>query len=133
MASVTRPDLDLDDDVLDIIVRYPPLAADRHHINIKVENGVIFLSGHTSTAISRRYLVDRVAEIPGVVGVNTDQLYDDPTIVREVGQVLPLGVIANSRYGNVVLSGNEPPDADALIERVAQIPGVRRVIPAFIK
>ncbi|HLU10298.1 MAG TPA: hypothetical protein VK003_11565, partial [Oceanobacillus sp.] len=96
-------------------------------------NGVIFLSGHTSTAISRRYLVDRVAEIPGVVGVNADQLYDDPTIVREVGQVLPLGVIANSRYGNVVLSGKEPPDADALVERIAQIPGVRRVIPAFIK
>jgi osmotically-inducible protein OsmY len=131
--STLRPDIDIDDDVLSIILRYPPLAADRHHLHINVVNGVVHLSGHTATTISRRYLVERVSQIPGVVGVNADMLYDDVSVSLEAGQVVPPGVIANSRYGTVVLTGTLPPDADAdtVAMRVAQLPGVKRVLTAF--
>lgn len=134
-GSATRPDIDIDDDVLDIILRYPPLTADRHHINIKVEGGVVSLSGHTSNPISRKYLVDKVADIPGVVGVDADLLYDDASINLGAGQVIQPGVLANSRYGIVVLSGKVPPEVDAaaLAQRVAEIAGVRRVVTAFMK
>lgn len=135
MAQVsTRPDIDLDDDVLDIILHYPPLTADRHYITITVENGIVSLSGHTSNSISRKYLVDKVAEIPGVVGVNADGLYDDASINLEVGQVILPGVLANTRYGTVVLSGKLPPDGDAasVAMRVTEIAGVRRVVTTFM-
>lgn len=135
MAQVsTRPDIDLDDDVLDIILHYPPLTADRHYITITVENGIVSLSGHTSNSISRKYLVDKVAEIPGVVGVNADGLYDDASLNLEVGQVILPGVLANTRYGTVVLSGKLPPDGDAasVAMRVTEIAGVRRVVTTFM-
>jgi hypothetical protein len=129
--STVRPDIDIDADVVDIIVRYPPLAMDRHHIQVKVENGVVYLSGHTTTPINRRYLVDRVAVLPGVIGVNADGLYDDVNISLAAGQLIPTGVIANSHYGTVVLSGKAPTDVDGVAMRVAQIPGVVRVVTLF--
>jgi osmotically-inducible protein OsmY len=132
-APSTRPDIDIDDDVLNIILRYPPLAADHHHIRIHVENGVVHLSGHTSSPINRRYLLDRVIALPGVTEVLAGNLYDDVSISLEAGQVITTGVIANARYGTVVLSGTLLPDADAdsVAMRVAQIPGVQRVVTAF--
>jgi osmotically-inducible protein OsmY len=132
-ASARRPDIDIDDDVLDIILHYPPLAADRHHLTIRVENGIVSLSGHTSNPISRKYLVDKVAEIPGVVGVNADALYDDASINLNVGRMIPPGVLANTRYGIVVLSGKLPSDVnvDTLVGQVAEIAGVRRVVTGF--
>jgi hypothetical protein len=133
MAQVARPDIDIDDDVLNIILRYPPLTNDRHHIDMWVEDGVVFLKGHTATPINRRYLLERISEIPDVVGVNADGFYDDANISLDVGQVVPPGVLANSRYGTVVLSGKLPADTDvdAIAMRVAQIPGVQRVITSF--
>ena len=134
-ASTRRPDIDIDDDVLSLILRYPPLAADRHHIHLKMQDGIVFLSGNTSNPISRKYLVDKVAEIPGVVGVNADGLYDEASISLAAGQVIPLGVLTNVRYGTVLLSGKLPPDADvdSVAMRVAGIPGVLRVVTTFSK
>lgn len=128
---IVRPDMDIDADVLDIILRYPPLVSDRHHIQVKVNDGVVALIGHTSTPINRGYLVDRVAALPGVVDVNAEALYDDANISLATGQVLPPGVIANTYYGTVVLSGKAPADVDTVAMRVAQIPGVVRVVTTF--
>ena len=132
-ASTRKPDIDIDDDVLSIILHYPPLTADRHHIHIKVQDGIVSLSGHTSNPISRKYLVDKVAEIPGLVGVSADMLYDEASISLKAGQVIPPGVLVNVRYGVVLLSGKLPPevDADSLAMRVAEIPGVVRVVTNF--
>lgn len=130
-SSTIRPDMDIDDDVAGIIVRYPPLATDRHHIRVNVENGVVYLSGHTTTPINRRYLVDRVAALPGVVGISDEALFDDVSISLATGQAIPKGVIANSYYGTVVLSGKAPADVDSVAMRVAQIPGVVRVVTMF--
>jgi osmotically-inducible protein OsmY len=134
MAQVsTRPDIDIDDDVLNIILHYPPLAADRHHIHIEVQDGTVSLSGHTSNPISRKYLVEKVAGIPGVIGVSADLLYDEASISLNAGQVISPGVLVNVRYGTVLLSGKVPADvdADALAMRVAEIPGVMRVVTTF--
>lgn len=131
---VARPDLDIVEDVQTIIVRYPPLNNDRHKIHVTAENGVVFLSGYVSTPINRRWLVDRAAQVRGVIAVNDEALYDDETLRLDVGQVIPPGVIANVRYGVVVLTGRLPEGttAEALAETVAAIPGVRQVITRFM-
>jgi osmotically-inducible protein OsmY len=129
--STVRPDMDIEEDVASIIARYPPLASDRHHIHVNAEDGIVYLSGNTSTPINRRYLVDRVLALPGVAGVNAEKLFDDATINLEVGQVIPTGVIANAHDGAVVLSGERPADPDTLAQRIAQIPGVTRVVTIF--
>ena len=126
-----RPDIDIEADVEDIIARYPPLTSDRHHIHVKADSGVVFISGNTTTPINRRYLVDRVLLIAGVREVNAEKLFDDASISLEAGQVIPQGVIANSYYGAVVLSGKAPADPDAVAQRLVQIPGVVRVVTMF--
>ncbi|CAG1771662.1 hypothetical protein BAC2_01874 [uncultured bacterium] len=128
---IVRPDMDIDADVIDIILRYPPLVSDRHHIQVKVNDGVVSFIGHTSNPINRGYLVDRVMALPGVVDVNAEALYDDVNISLATGQVLPTGVIANTYYGTVVLSGKAPADVDTVAMRVAQVPGVVRVVTTF--
>lgn len=129
--STTRPDIDIEGDVIEVIVRYPPLAADRHYIRTRVENGVVYLSGNTTTSINQRYLTDRARAIPGVVDVDDSALFDDPRLVLEIGSLIPEGVIANAYYGSIVLSGREPEDVDAVALSIAQVPGVVRVVTMF--
>jgi osmotically-inducible protein OsmY len=132
-TATTRPDIDIHDDVNDIIARYPPLAADRHQLRILVTDGVVHLAGHVKSQPSRRYLVDSIPQIDGVQGVNDRALYDEDTIRIEVGQVIPVGILATMRYGTVILSGKLPDGVtvDDLVSRLAQIPGVERVATNF--
>jgi osmotically-inducible protein OsmY len=129
-----RPDVDIYEDIDQIIVRYPPMVNDRHHIKASVENGAVKLAGHVRTGITLRYLLDSVAQIPGVATVDSSQLYNDETVRREVGQLVPPGVFVNVEIGVVILSGRLPPGTDAatLIEQVRAAPGVRQVIAKFI-
>lgn len=129
--TTTRPDIDIEADIIDIILRYPPLAADRHHINITVQNGVVHVSGNTISGINRGYLLQQLATVPNVVGVDDTLFYDDNTITREAGQLIPTGVMVNTTYGVVVLSGKQPDDVDTVAMKVAQIPGVVRVVTIF--
>lgn len=127
-----RPDIDILGDVNDLIVTYPPLAADRHHVHLSVKSGVVVLTGHCKTPINRMYLIERAAAVPGVIGVNADELYDDESIRLNVGKQLPYGVYANPMFGVVVLTGALPADVsqDDLILHAAEVPGVVRVVTA---
>lgn len=129
----TRPSVDIQEDIRSLIAHYPPLQADRFQLNIDVENGVVKVSGHVRSAITRTFFAQRAAEIPGVVAVNVDALYSEETIRLEAGQRIPTGVIANATYGTLVLTGALPEGetSEAVAQSVGQIPGVRRVITKF--
>lgn len=129
MASA-RPDVDIAEDISNIMVHYPPLAADRPHVQVNVENGRAVLSGYLRTPISRRYLIDHVVEVPDVTSVEADELYDDDSLKLEIGTLLPEGVMVIQRYGTSILTGEMPDDAtlNALIEQIGSVRGVKRIV-----
>lgn len=131
--QLIRPDVDIEADVNNIIAMYPPLMADRHHVDVIVQSGVVVLKGHVKTPISRLYLIEHVAAIHGVVGISADHLYDDETIRLNVGKQVPYGVYANPIFGIVALTGKLPDGVsqDEIIQRTASVPGVVRVVAAF--
>ncbi len=133
ISKVKRPDIDIEEDIFDMLAHYPPLQADRHHLRIDVRDGEVILSGHVKSPISQRYLVDKVAEVRGVRGVESSRLYSEEAIRLESGQRIPTGVIANASYGTVVLTGTLPPDktVDQVVGDVAVIPGVEQVVTKF--
>lgn len=125
-APAARIDGDIVEDIRTIIVKYPPTNNDRHHIDVRVEEGVAHLSGHVQTPIHRRYLQDKVALVSGVRAVDVDELYDDETIRLDVGALVPEGVQVNVLYGTVLLGGVGADDA--LAQQVTAMPGVARVV-----
>lgn len=136
MAAVQQPtpqDLDIQEAIQSIIARYPPLTADRHRLQVAVRDGIVVLTGHNRTPITRLYLVDRAAELDGVREVDDSGLYDDESIRLETGRILPEGVFANPLYGIVVLSGALPAGTKeaALVKRVEKVPGVVQVVTHF--
>jgi osmotically-inducible protein OsmY len=133
MVQATRPDIDVQDDIYDFVAHYPPLQADRHHFSVEVSDGNVILSGHVKSPITERYLVDRAKDVRGVGSVNSDRLYNEEEIRLEVGRRIPKGVIANTVYGTVILTGMPPQDksAESVVNDVAQVPGVQRVVTQF--
>lgn len=133
-VATPRPDVDIHEAIEDIIVHYPPMVNDRHHVKINVENGVAKIVGYVKTPITRHYLHETIPTVQGVVGVDDSQLYDDETIRLEVGALIPFGVFANFEYGIVILTGRLPQgtDADSLIQKIKAVPGVRIVTSKFI-
>lgn len=130
---INRPDVDIVEELGDIIAHYPPLQQDRHRLTITSAGGVVDLSGHVKTPISRRYLVDKARSVPGVRGVNSERLYDEQVIRLEVGRRIPNGVLANVQYSTVILTGELPEGVTAqeVVAQVAQIPGIERVVTKF--
>jgi osmotically-inducible protein OsmY len=94
---------------------------------------VATLSGHVKSPISRRYLLDRAAQVSGVRAVDGEGLFTEETIRLEAGRHIPSGVIANAYYGTVILTGKLPDGTSAaeIVNQLAQIPGVERVITKF--
>lgn len=133
MTPAIRPAVDIQENIYDLIAHYPPLQADRHHLRIDVQDGVVTLSGHVRTPNTYRYLLDHAAQVRGVSSVNHDGLFVEEVIRLEAGRRIPLGVIANVTYGTVILTGKLPSDttAESIVEAVAQIPGVERVVTRF--
>ncbi len=133
LTKISRPDVDIEADIQDLIAHYPPLQSDWHQLHISVTDGVVDLSGHTRSQISRTYLIQRVEEVRGVKAVSREQLYDEETIRREAGQRTPTGVFANARYGAVILTGSLPEGVDAVqvVNDVAQVAGVQQVVTKF--
>lgn len=129
----TRQDEDILEEVHSLIARYPPLAADRHHLRVSVQGGVALLEGHLKTPITRQFLVERVAALPGVRELSAEALYDDETIRFEVGRRMPDGVLVNPVYGVVVLSGVLPPGLNEtdVARLAAGVPGVIKVATDF--
>jgi osmotically-inducible protein OsmY len=132
-APAMRSDLDIQDDIEDVILHYPPANNDRHHIDVRVEGGVATISGHAKTPITRLYLLNAISLVRGVNDLRADRFYDDETLRLELGQVIPLGIYVNVEYGTVVLSGtlSDEMTDDELVRRVASVRGVNRVVTAF--
>lgn len=129
-VTQSRPDLDILEDIEKAIVRYPPLVNDRHRVQIAVHNGVVTLSGHLKTSVTCQHLVDAVRQVAGVTRVHSDQLYNDDTLRREAGALIPSGVFVNVEYGTVLVTGKLPAgtDAAALEARIGAMPGIRQVV-----
>ncbi|MEP7292439.1 MAG: BON domain-containing protein [Chloroflexota bacterium] len=132
-AHSNRPDMDIEADIIDVIAHYPPLQADRYHLHIEVRDGEVILSGHVRSMISRRTLLERAAQVRGVSSVSSGQLYDEETIRMEAGQQIARGVIANVKYGAVILTGAQPEGmtSEDVARSVSLIPGVERVVTRF--
>ena len=131
---VSRPDVDIQAEIERRMLNYPPLAKDRHNIQIQVNEGVVRLTGHVQTPNTRHFFVNAVPTVDGVVAVDSSELYDDENIRLEVGRLLPLGVnVGRSQYGNVVLVGRLPEGVSrADVEaKVREVPGVRQIIAAL--
>ena len=126
----SRSDLDILEDIENAIIHYPPLVNDRHRVQIAVHNGVVTLSGHLRTSITCQHLMDAVRQVAGVTQIQSDQLYDDDTLRREAGALIPSGVFVNVEYGTARLTGRLPAgtDAAALEARIGAMPGVRQVV-----
>ncbi|HLV34168.1 MAG TPA: BON domain-containing protein [Spirillospora sp.] len=124
-----QSDAELEEAIDAIITHYPPLMNDRSHLTLQVENGVVTVSGHTRTSITRTYLVDALKQMPGIVSLHIDNLYSDDQIRLEVGKVIPVGVYSNVKHGVVILSGQLPTGKtiEEVIAAVEQVKGVRAV------
>jgi osmotically-inducible protein OsmY len=133
MVQATRPDIDIQDDIYDFVAHYPPLQADRYHFSVEVSEGNVTLSGHVKSPIIEGYLVEHTKEVRGVLSVNSDRLYNEEEIRLEVGRRISTGVIANTVYGTVILTGKPPQNksAEAVVNDVAQVAGVQRVVTQF--
>lgn len=131
--SESRADIDVMSDINNLIVQYPPLNQDRKQVDFYIHNGVVTVSGHVRSPITRRYIIERLPNIDGVRGVTSERLYDDESIQRDVGQHLGArditSVIANVYYGIVILTGSLPDGVSVqdLASDIARITGVTEV------
>jgi len=111
-------------------------STDYREIDVDVKDGVVFLSGHVSSASNQQRAEDAVRTIPGVLDVKSNLVLDD-NIMREVAGALGkiehlYGVkfFTGVQYGVVGLHGEVgSANVRGLAEKyAANIPGVRGVI-----
>lgn len=109
------------------------LRLSRDYFRYVVVEGVVKLIGHVKTPIVRSAFREGVLKIAGVNAVDDTELYDDETIARSVGKVLPAGVRVRLNHGSVALSGSLPAGAlaDELMADIGELPGVRLVSANF--
>jgi osmotically-inducible protein OsmY len=132
--AVSRPDVDIEEDIEHLIAHYPPLVKDRHSFQTLVQDGVVTVTGHVQTPITRSYLLKNLPLIPGVADVKSEYLYSDETIRLEASRLIPIGVVLGRvQYGSVVLTGTLPhgTTADSLASQIKAIPGVKQVFTDF--
>lgn len=132
-AKSIRPDIDIEEEIHDLMMTYPPLAHDRHRLHIDVQNGGVIVKGYLKALPTLEYLLNRIEQVEGVKSIESSQLYNDETIRLQVGRVIPPGVFANLEYGAVILSGKLPEGitTEALVRNVGHVAGVHRVITSF--
>ncbi len=119
------------EDIFHLIATYPPLANDRHAIEVSVTDGAVTVSGHVMTNNTRRFFISRLTSIEGVKTINADNLYDDTSIRLEISGLFSKGVQANIRHGVVVLSGEHPQDIETLASQILALNGVEKVVSGF--
>ncbi|MCI0713430.1 MAG: BON domain-containing protein [Chloroflexi bacterium] len=131
MTETTDPSMVTDEGILiaihDFVRSYDPLNAAKEHLHFEVLDGVVRVTGHVQGARQKRVLLDNLPDLPGVVAVDDTGLYDDDTILYNVGMLLPRGVRARVSYGDVYLIGTAPTDVNKLIMDVSKVPGVLEV------
>ena len=132
-STERRPDEDIEEEIELLIRSFAPLKASRNYFRFKSTNGHVTVEGNIRSPQARRVLLDNLPHIRGVIGVDSTKLYDDEMVRVAVGQLLPPGVLATVHYGAVALTGDLPDgaSADAIIEAVRQLSGVRRVGAEF--
>lgn len=132
---ITQPaDVDIEDHINHLIGHYPPLTKDRHAIQFSSKDGVVTISGHVLTPITRRYFLDHLRDIAGIREVHAEHFYDDQNIRLDIARILPAGVmLARIRYGVAVMTGEHPEGMsfDQVVEKVSQVPGVVEVVSGF--
>ncbi len=131
--TTSRPDVDIEEDIDQLIRSYSPLKASRPYFTYKAADGVVVLTGNVRSPQARRVLLDNIPHINGVKSIQSDALHDDETIRLAVGPILPNGVYANVHFGAVALTGSLPngATADGLIRAAGAVAGVRRVGAEF--
>lgn len=131
-SSAARPDMDIYEDIASLIMRYPPLSAERNLIEYSVDQGVVRFHGYIGNAINHKYLLSHVALVPGVRRIDDSLLFDQELMRLNIGRILPEGVIVNVRYSSVVLTGTPVSGEDIaqVAQQVANLPGVQKVIIA---
>jgi osmotically-inducible protein OsmY len=130
-----RSDLDIQEDIEALVRGFAPLKASRGYFSAQSVNGKVILKGNVRNPQARRVLLDNVPHIPGVALCDASELYDDEMIRFAVGQLLPPGISSNVHYGSVALVGKLPDgvSADAVVEAVSAVKGVRRVANDFTR
>lgn len=133
LTTTQRPDMDIEADLKELLMRYPPLTHDRHRLTYSVENGQVTIAGNLKSRVTYHYLVNNLPLIDGAQSVDTTQLFHDEDIRLSVGQLMPFGVFVNVEYGMVKLSGKLPPDTnlEMLVNQVMSVPGVKHVAAAL--
>lgn len=127
-------DLDIEHEINELLRTYAPLRHDRHRVHVTILDGHVVVSGYVKAIPTYEFLVNNIGLVPGVKSVNHSDLYEDEYIRREVGQVMPLGIQVNVEYGAVILAGKLPQGMtfDELAQKVAQVPGVNRVVNSLV-
>src|SRR5579864_2062460 len=128
-----RAEVDIAEDIASVIRSYPPLRASRPFVKYTVSNGQVTFSGNVRSPQARHYLLEHMPHITGVTSVNADNLRDDDMLLVAIGERLPNGVYATELYGAIALTGMLPRNmsAQALVETVKAVPGVRHVTANF--
>jgi len=132
-SSVSRPDIDIVEDIALIIRNYPPLHVSHEFIQIEIHGGHVTLRGNVRSLPGVRYLQNEIPRITGVTGLNLDHLYDDEAVRLNAAEKLPEGLYVNVQYGVVALYGAPAAalDQQALFTTIKAIPGVRHVLAQF--
>lgn len=126
-------DIDIEANIYHTMAEYPPFMHDRHRVDFSIENGVVTVSGYVKSRVTYTYVVNRLKDIKGVREVVTGDFYNDDDLRRDVGHVVPPGVMVTMEYGGAILSGQLPEgtSVEALVKAVGLIPGVHRVITSL--
>jgi hypothetical protein len=130
MSESTVPDVFSDEGIIEdihhLIRDTYGARMSREHFHVRVQDGVVIVSGHLASTVGHEMLIENLAAIDGVIAVDDEKLYNDPDLRLEISQLLPRGLRVLVNHGAVALSGRPSPDADlqALIGQIGEIPGV---------
>ncbi len=130
---VAQTDTMIEEDIYHLMMSYTPVKHDRHQIEVAVKDGHITVSGYVKGRPAHTFIIQQLPKINGVKPVDTTALYFDENIRIQTGHMIPYGVLVAVEYGSVILSGNLPEGetVEALVKKVAHVPGVHRVLTSF--
>lgn len=133
--STTRPDIDIEMDIQNLIAHYPPLAHDQHHFDYDVDNGVVTVSGNLKSRINHEYLLTQLPKITGVKSIQSQDLANDDDIRLDAAKLAPTGIFVNVEYGIIKLTGRleEGANVDGLVGDISQrVRGIQRIYTSFL-
>lgn len=126
-------DIDIEANIYHTMAEYPPFMHDRHRVDFSIKDGVVTVSGYVKSNVTYVYVINRLQDIAGVRQVIAGDFYNDDELRRDVGRVVPPGVMVTMEYGAAILSGQLPEGTgvEDLVKSVGLIPGIHRVITSF--